>query len=666
MYQNNVAAFIEKYFMDDANLPFSFNYGGRASADILAGFEKTYEKKPSGRGTEHCISYLCKETGLRVTCELIEYGDFDAVEWALRFSNEGTENTPVVSDVLTMDITLPAKIRKGHPKFHPELHHYAGCTGSANDFEPKCTYLAWGIPYDFEPCNGRGSNKNMPYFTIHTDDCGVAMGIGWPGQWSAYFMRNEWTPTTVEESVVAKAGQQDSHFVIYPGEKLRQPSIAFLFYGGDYYDGQNMWRKFMRAHYQPKAFGQEMKPLFFECGSGYQPESLNDFDPFYAMYTDAKNEIKLLAKYMENGIKMDYWWQDAGWYACENNWMKLGTWEVNRERFPNGLREVSDYCHENGFKSIVWFEPETVAPGSWLYVNKPEWVAELEEGKGGLLRFDIEECAEWITDRIRQIIKDNNIDVYREDFNNNGLPYWRKLDAPDRRGISEIKFITAHLKFWDDLIAANNGMFIDNCAGGARRSDIESLKRSVPLMRTEYMGYSDSDQGQTYGMSLIIPYHGTGGSGQIDDYTVRSMMNPVLLLWLYGIDGPEHGPEYYAQIRKMVDEWRIISPIALNGDYYPLTPYSVTDNGYIAWQFHLSGGNSGGVDKGCVQAFRRSRCERIDAMHRLRGLDPAKTYIVENFDGGSEKMSGKQLLEDGLHVRIDEAPKAVTFYYYEA
>lgn len=673
MYQNNIAGFIEKYFLNAANLPFSFNYGGRKSADILAGFERTYEKKAAEYGTEHIISYMCKETGLRVTCELLEYRDFSAAEWTLYFSNEGAQNTPIVSDILALDAALPAKIRAGHPKFHPELHHYAGSTCSLNDFEPKCDYLAFGIPYEIKPVGGRSSNKNMPFFTLHTDDCGAAMAVGWPGQWAASFVRNEVVPTPVEDSVMIKIGQEATHFTIYPGERLRSPLIAVLFYSGDYYYGQNQWRKFMRAHNQPKAFGEDMKPQLSTGGGGYYPEYLKD-SYADAMYTDAKTEMMLLERFSTSVCKVDNWWQDAGWYVCNDKWGNLGTWEVNTKRFPNGIREVADFGHSMGIKTILWFEPETVAFGSWLHVNKPEWFVQYKDLAFGLLRIDIDECREWITDRLKQIMLDNHVDIYREDFNNENLIYWKKLDTPDRLGIHEIKFVTAHLRIWDDLIAANNGMYIDNCASGGRRLDIESLRRSVPLLRSDFAGYPDSDQGQTYGLSFILPSYGTG-TGANTEYVLRSAMLPNLAFGIsvsndtleYGLDN-----EQLLKLSSLLAEWRKISPIMLNGDYYPLTQYSVAEDCYIAWQFHLDASGCGGDGKdegvggkGFVQAFRREKCGQIEATHRLRGLDPDKTYVVENFDGGSEKMSGKQLLEEGLRVRFEEAPKAVIFYYYE-
>ncbi|MCL2813664.1 MAG: alpha-galactosidase [Oscillospiraceae bacterium] len=631
--------FIQKTFMSTENLPFSFKYKGKPSSEIMGGFEMTFETKEADAGAEHCFIYRCKETGLCVTCSVIEYSGFDAVDWTLYFGSESAVDTPIISDVLPLDaeLTLAAGNMESH--FCPELHYYTGSPCTAGDFEPHCDSLQWGVSREIKTSGGRSSNAYMPYFTLQGADNGVAMAIGWPGQWAAGFAH-----TDRVYGISAKAGQEDTHFTVYPGETLRSPRIVLLFYSGDFYDGQNLWRRFMRAHNQPKAFGREMQPQISACHGNHYP----------GIITNAETEMKYLANYPANGIKIDYWWEDAGWYICDDNWPKVGTWETDPRRFPKGLREVTDFCHDMGVNSLVWFEPERVAPGTWIYENKPEWVTTLNEGEGGLLRLDIDECREWITGKIGQILRDNKIDVYRQDFNIDPLMYWKKLDAPNRRGVSEIKHITAYLRFWDDLIAANNGMYIDTCASGGRRLDIETLKRSVSLLRSDYTFNADSNQGQTYGLSFLVPFNGTGEL-KFDEYSIRSLM---VAEFTVGLDSITQTPDYET-IRRLIREWRTISPVILNGDYYPLTPYSIAPDGYMAWQFHHG-------DKGCVQAFRRADCKQMEAVHKLRGLDPDTLYKIENFDGGALTMTGKQLAEEGLCIRIESAPKAMIFYYSAA
>ena len=53
-------------------------------------------------------------------------------------------------------------------------------------------------------------------------------------------------------------------------------------------------------------------------------------------------------------------------------------------------------------------------------------------------------------------------------------------------------------------------MLIDSCASGGRRNDLETMRRAVPLWRSDYAFETIGHQGMTYGISFWLPYHGTG------------------------------------------------------------------------------------------------------------------------------------------------------------
>ena len=65
-----------------------------------------------------------------------------------------------------------------------------------------------------------------------------------------------------------------------------------------------------------------------------------------------------------------------------------------------------------------------------------------------------------------------------------------------------------------------------------------------------------------------------------------------------------------------------------------------------------------------MQAFRREEANEESLMLKLQGLDPNATYAVENLDGGKiEKLTGKELMDAGLQVKIAEKPGAALFVY---
>jgi alpha-galactosidase len=114
----------------------------------------------------------------------------------------------------------------------------------------------------------------------------------------------------------------------------------------------------------------------------------------------------------------------------------------------------------------------------------------------------------------------------------------------------------------------------------------------------------------------------------------------------------------YPAFRSLVEQWRTVSPYYY-GDFYPLTSFSLTNDAWMAWQFHMS--DSG---EGMVQVFRRAESIFFSGELCLKGLDPAATYEIRDVAGGDPvTMAGKSLMEKGLRVTLEEKPAARVFAY---
>jgi alpha-galactosidase len=96
-----------------------------------------------------------------------------------------------------------------------------------------------------------------------------------------------------------------------------------------------------------------------------------------------------------------------------------------------------------------------------------------------------------------------------------------------------------------------------------------------------------------------------------------------------------------------------------HGDYYPVTPYSQNNDVWVAWQFDLPEDG-----EGLVQAFRREKSTNESARLNLRELDPDARYTVKNMDShGSDEITGRELMEEGLDVHIEDCPGAAIITY---
>jgi alpha-galactosidase len=625
----------------DTELPFSFTYGERPSAELLPSWRvernaRELSDPRHGTRTEHTLVYTDPSTRLQVRCVGIEYHDFPTVEWTLHFRNGGTQDTPILSDICAIDTRFE---RTTGSEF--TLHSVRGDDCTDRSYEPFAEALGPGAEYAIANTSGRPTQNAFPYFNLAWPGEGVICVLSWAGQWSARFACDE------AANVRIVGGQELTHFTLHPGEEVRGPLVVLQFYQGEWLRAQNVWRRWMLAHNLPMPGGKPLPTLRSLCTGNYYP----------GLMTVAEQEKVFLQRHLDEGVNFDLWWQDAGWYPCDGvGWPKVGTWEPDPVRFPHGLREISDLMHASGKRTMVWFEPERVHPGTWIAQEHPEWVHGGQDG--GLLRLDDPACRQWLTDHIDRLLTEQGIDFYRQDFNIDPLPYWRANDAPDRQGITEIRHIEGYFAYWDELRRRHPEMLIDSCASGGRRNDLETLRRAVPLLRSDWYWSPEGQQCLTYGLSLWFPYQGTGVVYDRDVYWWRSSMVAELS---FGPDARGLDHVDFARLRRMVDEHRLISPCFL-GDFHPLTAYTHAADQWMAWQFDRPD-----LGTGVVQAFRRPESIYESARLRLQGLDAQAAYEVRDLDADTvAQLSGRELTERGLLVTLTERPGSAVVTYERA
>lgn len=492
---------------------------------------------------------------------------------------------------------------------------------------------------------GRPTQSAFPYFNLAWPGNGTIVVLSWAGQWSMEFAENK------NETVRVRGGQELTNFKLLPGEEVRGPMGFVLFYHGDWLRGQNLFRRWMIQHNMPRQGGKPVKPLSTLCTGNYYP----------GLKSNAAQELSFIREHLDHGINFDLWWQDAGWYPCGGGWPITGTWEVDPGRFPKGLREVSDFVHARGIKSLLWFEPERVHPGTWIATQHPEWVHGSNKGDGGLLKLGDPTVRAWLTDHVDKLLTDQAIDIYRQDFNIDPLPFWRAADAPDRQGITEIRHVEGYFAYWDELRRRHPDMPIDSCASGGRRNDLETLRRALPLLRSDYYATAAGQQCHTYGLSLWFPYQGTGAYL----YNVMNGMywsrSGMVAECAFGPDATGMTKVNWDQLRALLAEWRQLGD-CFYGDFYPLTTYALGEDAWMAWQYNLPEKGSG-----AVQVFRRGNSPYEAARFPLHNLENDADYLVRDLDSGkSESVRGSTLMTQGLPVSLVNRSQATTIIFHRA
>lgn len=648
--------------------PISFNYDGVPSCELLKTWtrEQTSERLDENRSL-HRLTYSDPQACLQVQLEAIEYNDYPAVEWIVHFRNAGDSDTSIVDDVRALDLTFEREApdtpiveerwNEMAGRFEPKeletesqefvVHYAEGSPPEITAFQPLETELDSGQNLQI---GGYSSVTHLPFFNIEWDRGGMIAAIGWTGPWKADFHRDD------DLSLSVRAGMSETHFRLYPGERIRMPRILVMFWDGDRIRGHNLWRRLLFDHYCRRSDGELMQ---VPMGAAAQ------------WHTEEQN-IAMIDWHLDNRLPIEYYWMDIGWHRppteVESKEILCDS-AINEEMIPNGIRAISDHAHSKGIKYLLWFGgPQFFVNPERVRKNHPELLTEefpgWDNGNPMINR--------WMVEYFSKLVEEWGIDIFRQDTRNYPLPD----PEPDRVGINWARCVEGNYNFWDAMLKRFPNLLFDVCGGGGMNIDLESIGRCFCLHRSDYQcgGIHEPEnlfnptgmQGQTYGLSLWGPLT-SGCCRELSLYALRSAYSPGLRVTFEAVtahffaDSPTPPPKgaFDTELAsKLMNEYKSLRH-CFYGDYYPLTPYSLSEQNWMAWQFHRPD-----LGEGVIQAFRRTESDILSCQYKLHGLDPATRYsLVIDEDDESTIITGSELTEDGLIVTIPDKPSAAVITY---
>ena len=654
--KTDIARWIDSRFAKGQLPPFSFILDEKPSEEFLRSWRwsRTAPASTDKNVVLRTFTYTDPRSGLEVVCDVKGYPEFRAVEWVLHFHNTSAKNSGQLTrvKVADFDMVYPAA---GALK----IHYAEGNKISKADYAPRTAEFRTEQPLHIEPHGGRSSEEAFPFFNLESEASqqGVMVAVGWTGTWFADLEKRDPSRLTLA------AGMLNTDLYLYPGEQIRTPSVALMFWSGDRMNGHNRFRRLVLAHHSRKVDGSPFYPL---CSAfNYRdPQPCGEYSCLTADWA-----IAMVRRYSMFELTPDVFWLDAGWHTGAGDfrhgksWANTtGNWTVDRERFPEGLKPVSDAVHEAGAKFMVWFEPERVVKGTQWATEHKEWMLDTEWPEGSeqstWYLFDLgnDEACDWLCKYYGDLIEENGIDYYRQDFNMLPAGYWRDADEPGRSGIKEIRHIENLYKFWDYLLERFPGLLIDNCASGGKRLDWESIGRSAPLWRSDYYHYDDPDgyQCHTYGLNFFLPIHGTGILLP-DQYSFRSSLSSALQCnWKVTEPGVS-----VLDMQQRIREYRDLREYYYE-DYYPLsgTGDLTGSDVWLAYQMHRPSD-----DSGIVVAFRRQDAPDAEYTVRLGGLTPDASYTLVDCDTQAETVRSGRELTEGLTLRLDNPKSSLLIKY---
>ena len=668
---------------DPEQLPISFMIGQVHYRGIPRAFSPRLTKRfVDSNIIEYQYSGKDPQTGVAIRVDGVEYLDFPVIEWTVWLENVGQENTPIIQDLCGMDGLLPG--------VDPVIVSNNGDTCDQWLYTDTQVSLKEVGKLTQFPEGGRACDSALPYYRVLCGAYTYTISIGWPGQWIAEY-------TLQDGGFWLKAKQQYTHFYLKPGEKVRSPRMTILVSEGSLERSINVWRRWLLAHVVPKPDGEVVRPIL-----SLRPKAQGSED----CQSSETQQLETLEKMIASGLQPNNVWVDAGWYPCKgekgtNDWRCTGVWKADPERFPNGMRPISDRCHELGMRYLLWFEPERVRlkdcnyPESYLLRLQDEsaldrilyngFSRKLTTGMG-LLNLGDPECCDWLIERTDKLIKEYGVDIYRQDFNFPPLHWWMQNETEDRRGLNENFYNQGYLRFWDELLLRNPGLWINSVSSGGRRSDLESLRRSVPLHQSDY-GHGEHPIQQAIRTFSFIwqPFCGSLAMSNDDaqgeyDYETPLVAPPekqnfdnfmahnAFLPSVYSAGVAEHCRDlplgeyqntqeckYYKQFAAL---WKQAVPYTLDSDFYVLKLTDRTNKCWHAVQFHNEE-----REEGILQVIRNTRSQEDAVTVYPRQIREDRQYLLESPEfGRSVTVSGRVLCREGFRVTLPERTGEIWFY----
>ena len=662
--------------------PFSFHYDGKPCdlKDIPCTIE-------TGKDGNRKMIYEPVPGVIRLTLEMTVWPDFPVIEYTPYFENISAQDSGIISDVSVLDYEAEDAVKKGSLNLNTEaedsinrttVRFLYGSKASESDFLPQrrdllsrpgCNRL------ELECAGDWCSSEYMPFFAVDNHAMsGINVAVGWSGAWK-FSVEREIADVLWGRGWKSRirCGMKRAAFRLHPGEKVMQPGILLHFREGkSIREGQNEFRRFMIAHHAPRNSRGELirPPLCIAFWGGLETDK----------------QIARIQTVRENKLPYEEVWVDAGWMGSpgpcphfleksefRSDWPKrVGSWDFNTWAHPHGLKPVADAAHRAGMRLMVWFESLRIhsqCEGKIL-TEHPEWLlgdhAAAAEGKpvSFILNVGIPEAWQYLFDTISGIMEREGIDDYREDFNMEGHCNWEKGDAPDRVGITEMKFVEGCYRFWEALRKRFPDSFIDNCSSGGRRLDYKAASMSFPLCQSDFATFrayeEECVQLENLYLDDWLPLHGSLNWGPEDPYHAFSALGGGYGSKIWQFNGRDPKPEHdYAQHRKILEWGKELRDIHLTGDVYPLV--EAPENDWYKWngqQIHDPAANGG-----MVLLFRRKKSPDAEFRLALTGLDPDAVYEAEFYTGEVRRLTGRELAS--LSVRLDE-PRSFQVIRYRA
>lgn len=502
-----------------------------------------------------------------------------------------------------------------------------------------------------ESTRGSTSHQTNPWFAIGrksetSEEAGpVWFGeLAWSGSW-----RIAVEDTSLDQvRVTGGYNPFDFTYKLAKGESLETPRFyaGFTTHGNG--EASRMLHRFQREVILPRA--AKPRPIVYNSweATGF---AVNE-----------TGQLELARKASELGVERFV--IDDGWFReRKDDHAGLGDWQVNRTKFPNGLKPVIDRVHGLGMDFGLWVEPEMVNPDSALYRAHPDWVMSFagrpstEERNQLVLNLARDDVKEFVFNFLDRLVSENDIAFLKWDYNRNwSEPGW--TSAPqDRQKEIYVRYVDNLYGILARLRQRHPKLEIESCSGGGGRVDLGILRYTEevwPSDNTDALDRLDIQDGFTH---AYAPATMVSWVTDVPNYLDRRVI-PLQFRFLVAMGGAlgiggnlnHWTPEEMQLGKKLVDFDKRVRETVQEGSLYRLVRPESGDESSVEYVAHDG-------KQALLLAYLHS--QRLGSPYgrvRLRGLEPHQQYRVSTLDtakyAGAAVVSGSVLMEEGVSLQL--------------
>lgn len=268
---------------------------------------------------------------------------------------------------------------------------------------------------------------------------------------------------------LAGPSEIESHWCknLKPGESFTSVPCAVCAVNGDFDEAIGELTKYRRIIRRKNADNKKLAIIF------------NDYMNCLWGDPTAEKEFPLIDAAAEAGC--EYFCIDAGWYADGFWWDWVGEWQESKKRFPNGLREVTDYIRKKGLIPGVWLEIEVMGikcpladklPDDWFFTRHGKRVYDRSRYQLDFRNPEVREHCDEVIDRL---VNAYGVGYIKMDYNiEPGIGTEHNADS---YGDGLLEHQRAYIAWLDGVFERHPQLIIENCSSGGLRMDYAMLSR---------------------------------------------------------------------------------------------------------------------------------------------------------------------------------------------